>query len=110
MNAIMQAKALYEKEGRNFEERLGWYLVNGLVVSREDRFLMAKPIDSSVGEYDWSPDKPDTWYVEVAVGKNALEWFLLQAPYRLPKLAWRRFKQRESKLKYYNTEQFERFS
>lgn len=110
MNAILQAKRLYAEQGRNFEERLGWYLMHGLVVSREDRFLMAKPINSKVGEADWCPETPDTWYVEMAVGKGALEWFLLQAPYRLPKLAFRRIKKPNAPLKFYSTDQFERLS
>ena len=108
MNAISEAKALYMIRGLNFEERLGWYLMNGLVIVQPERFLMAKPIRSSVGDDDWNAPDADTWYVECAVGKGALEWFLCQAPYRLPKLAWRRVKDKENRLKFYDTATFER--
>lgn len=111
MNAIAEAKALYMVRGLNFEERLGWYLMNGIVITRPDRFVMAKPIRSSVGDDDWQAgDAADCWYVECAVGKGCLEWFLLQAPYRLPRLAWRRVKDKENRLKFYDTATFERLA
>lgn len=110
MNAIMEAKALYAQHGLDFERDLGFYLTNGLVVSRPDRFLMAKLIVKEEGDDCWNPEKPDSWYVHVAVGKGALEWFLLQAPIRMPYLSWRRFKNGKNDLRTYRTEQFERFA
>lgn len=111
MSAILEAKRMFEERGLKFEEQLGWYLMNGgLVVCTPDRFLMAKPIRSWVGDDDWYPENPDAWYVHCAVGKGALEWFLMQAPYRLPKLAWRRMKDGANRLKCYNTSDFERFA
>ncbi len=110
MNAIMEAKQLYAKHGLDFERDLGFYLTNGLVVSRPDRFLMAKTILASEGDDSWNNPNPDTWYVHCAVGKGALEWFLLQAPFRLPKLAWRRFKDSKQTFRIYSTDQFERFA
>ncbi len=110
MTAIQEAKQMFEARGLNFEEQLGWYLMNGVVVSLPDRFLMAKPIRSWVGDDDWNHPDADCWYCHVAVGKNCLEWFLMQAPYRLPKLAWRRVKDNANRLRCYNTSDFERFA
>lgn len=110
MHAIHEAKQMFVERGLNFEQRLCWYLENGLVVVRPDRFLMAKPIRSWVGDDDWNAPDADCWYVDCAVGKGSLEWFLLQAPYRLPKLAWRRTKAKDNVLKYYPTDKFERLS
>lgn len=108
MNAILEARELFAKFNLKFEEQLSHYLAYGVVISTPDRFIMAKPIRSSVGDDDWNAPDADCWYVHCAVGKGCLEWFLLQAPYRLPKLAWRRFKDRENRLKYYSTNTFER--
>ena len=113
MHAIAEAKRMYAERGLNFEERLGWYLTHGLVVSREDRFLMAKAVNSKHGDKaddTWDEPNPDCWYVECAVGQGCLEWFLMQAPIRLQKLAWRRLKDGANKLKYYPTSAFERFA
>lgn len=110
MNAIMEAKQLYTRYGLDFERDLGFYLAHGLVVSRPDRFLMAKMISKNEGDDSWNPQAPDCWYVHCAVGKGALEWFLLQAPVRMPFLSWRRFKDGKNSLRTYRTEQFERFA
>lgn len=110
MQAIQEAKALFQERGLSFEERLGWYLQNGVVISTPERFIMGRMINSQRGDVDWNPDDADCWYVEVAVGKSCLEWFLCQAPIRLPKLAWRRFKDPEERLRCYNTSTFERFA
>lgn len=112
MNAILEAKAMYERHGmKHFEQDLQYYLVNGVVISRPDRFLMAKVINSTrLDDDEWNPPDADTWYVHCAVGRGALEWFLKQAPIRLPKLAWRRFKNGANRLRCYNTDAFERFA
>lgn len=110
MTAIQEAKAMHEELGLNFETILGWYLMNGVVISTPDRFLMAKAIRSSVGDDDWNHPDADCWYVACAVGKGSLEWFLLQAPYRLPKVAWRRLNDPSNRLKCYNVDAFERFA
>ena len=110
MNAILEARQLYERHGLDFERDLGFYLTNGLVVSRPDRFLMAKLIEKDMGDDSWNSKNPNTWYVHVAVGKGALEWFLMQAPVRMPYLAWRRFKNGKNDLRIYETDRFERFA
>lgn len=110
MSAVQEAKAMFQKAGLStFERDLCWYLEHGIVISRPDRFLMAKLINTVVGDDDWHPKEPDAWYVHCAVGKGCLEWFLCQSPVRMPKLAWRRFKDGHNSLKVYNTNQFERF-
>ena len=109
MNAIQEAKELYKKHNLSFERDLCFYLQHGVVISRPDRFLMAKLINSSLGNDDqWNPLNPDCWLVQCAVGRGSLEWFLLQAPLRMPKSAFRRYKDRQNKLKVYNTNTFER--
>lgn len=92
MSPIEQAKAHYVKHGLNFEQDLGHYLVNAYVIASPSRFMMFKPIRYSIGEPDWFPANPDAWYVHFAFGKGCLEWFLNQAPFPLPKIAWMRDK------------------
>lgn len=108
MHALFTAKAMYEARGLNFEQDLGYYLTNGIVISQPDRFLMAKPIRKEVGEKDWHPEKPDCWWVHMAVGRGCLQWFLRQAPIRLPFLAWARDKSNNNSPRVYATERFEK--
>lgn len=111
MTAIQEAKKLYEERGIRFEDRLGAYLANGgVVVSTPERFLMARMINSERGDADWNPEDADCWYCECAVGRGGVEWFLLQAPIRMPKIAFRRFKDKQERLKCYNTSTFERYA
>lgn len=110
MNAILEARKLYAEHGLDFERDLGFYLTNGVVVSRPDRFIMAKPIVSKDGDDSWNDEKADCWYVHCAVGRGALEWFLMQAPFRLPFIAWRRFKNKNNPLKIFSTSKFERYT
>jgi hypothetical protein len=92
MKPIEQAKAHYLVHNLDFEQDLGWYLLNGYVFNTPDQFLMFKPIDSSLGEKSWFPANPDAWYVHYAAGKHSLFWFINKAPYELPKIAWMRNK------------------
>ena len=111
MNAIQEAKSLYIKHGLSFERDLCHYLEHGVVISRPDRFLMGKAVreaDGANADDQWNVKKPDTWYIHCAIGKGFLEWFLMNAPERLPKIAFRRWKQKENKLRFYNTSTFER--
>ncbi len=102
---------MFKRAGLNtFERDLCWYLEHGLVISRPDRFIMAKLIDSTKGDDDWHPAKPDCWYVHAAVGRGCLEWFLKQSPIRMPKIAFRRLKDGANRLRFYNTNTFERFA
>jgi hypothetical protein len=91
MKPIYEAKKMFLERGLNFEEQLSWYLTNGVVLSLEDRFLMAKPI-------------------ELAVGNDCLKWFFDQAPYRLPYIGWRRNKDGNNRFRVYNASTFERFA
>jgi hypothetical protein len=110
MTALLEAKQMYARLGLNFERDLGFYLTNGVVFSLPDRFLMAKQIEKDAGDDQWNPANPNCWYVHCAVGKNALRWFLDQAPVKLPFLAWRRLKNfPHNPLRIFPTEQFARF-
>lgn len=110
MNAVFQAKQMFLENGLNFEEQLGWYLANGVVVSNKDKFLMAKPISLQDGDDSWSSSKPDCWYIHCAIGVQSLKWFMQQAPYALPKLAWRRIKDKNNALRVYNWQDFKRLA
>ena len=106
----MEAKKLYQDHNLDFERDLSFYLVNGVVISRPDYFIMAKAIDSRLGEASWHPQAPDCWYVACAVGRKTLAWFLSQAPYQLPLIAWKRFKSLNNPLKIYSAERFARLT
>lgn len=103
MNIIFQAKSYYESKGWNFEQDLGFYLCHGYVFCTPDRFLLAKPVRSSIGEADWSPDDPDCWYVHYAAGHGALQWFMRQTPYPLPFIGWMRNKGKNDRFRTYPT-------
>ena len=106
MSALLAARSLFENHGQNFEEQLGWYLGRGVVISLPDRFIMAKPINASRGDDEWDVRDADAWYVHVAVGANCLGWFMRQAPFRLPLLAWRRRKDPKNRLRVYPSARF----
>lgn len=103
MSPIEQAKAYYQSRGWSFEQDLGYYLCHGYVFSTPDRLLLAKPVRKDVGQEDWHPDTPDCWYVHYAAGRNALEWFVAQAPYFLPYMGWTRNKGRNDRFRAYPT-------
>jgi hypothetical protein len=108
LSAIVAARSLFNEHGQDFEQQLGWYLTRGVVVSTPDRFIMAKPIRADRGDDEWGVKDADAWYVHVAVGDGALRWFLSQAPFALPKLAWRRVKDPANRLRVYPTSSFAR--
>jgi hypothetical protein len=92
LNPIEEAKDYYKSKGWSFEQDLGFYLCQGYVFSTPNRLLLAKPVRKDVGESDWHPEHPDCWYVHYAAGKDALSWFVAQAPYSLPFMGWMRNK------------------
>jgi len=92
MKPIEQAKAHYLSHNLNFEQDLGYYLLNGYVHSTPEQFIMFKPIEAKDGEKSWNPVTPDAWYVHYASGNNSLFWFINKAPYYLPNIAWMRNK------------------
>lgn len=102
MHALDQAKALYTRNGLDFEADLVAYMRHGYVWCGPDRFMMAKPIEGS--EADWNPKNPRAWYVHMAVGEGCLSWFIRQAPFSLPFIAWFRRKHSRQALKFYPTD------
>lgn len=64
--AIVYARRCYHKwkSSVRFDDDLKEYLENGIVISRQDIFVMAKVID--VAE-EGQPEKPG-WFVRIAVG------------------------------------------
>ena len=89
--AIQQAAELYGSHGLNLSGDLEYYLKYGYVFVTPDRLLMAREITKEgVGE-TWTPHgEGDCWYVRLAIGKGCLKWFINQAPYFRPWIAWQR--------------------
>ena len=110
MNAILEAKQLYHRHGLNFERDLGFYLTNGVVISRSDKFIMAKPIVAKEGDDCWNPANPDCWWVQIAVGNKSIAWFLEQAPFKLPLVSFKRSKDRTQKNRIYSVNRISRLS
>lgn len=108
MKAVNEAYLMFAQRGLDFCQQLAWFMEHGVVVCAGDRFIMAKPIDSSKGDDEWDSESPDCWYVHCAVGRDCLKWFVGQAPFHLPKVAWRRSKDRDNKLKVYSLERLNR--
>jgi len=105
MTPLATAKKHYADSGKDFEQDLVWHLQSGCVFNTPDRFMMGHAI--KVDEPNvWPAKEPDAWYVTYAAGNGCLQWFINQAPYPLPFIAWRRNKgDAINTLKVYATEQ-----
>ena len=78
---------MYARNGRDLNRDLSDYLDFGYVIKTPERLILARPIDSSDWK-NWKPAKADAWFVQIAVGRGALDWFKQQAPFPLPFAAW----------------------
>ena len=103
MKPIYEAKKIAVEAGNDFEKELAFYLEHGGVISLPDRFIMGRAIQLSLGDEVINPPNPDCWYVHYAAGRNALEWFVAQAPYFLPYMGWTRNKGRNDRFRAYPT-------
>lgn len=110
MNAVFSAKKMFLEKGLNFEEQVGWYLCHGFLINRPDCFLMAKPINAERGDGEWDVRDADCWYVHCLVGKLNLEQLISYGGYTLPKVAWRRMKDKNNALRVYNWRNFKRLA
>jgi len=97
---IFKAKEIFTSLNLNFEEQLGWYAANAYAICEPGLFLLFKPIEIEAGDDQWNAPNPDCWYVHCAVGE--LGAILSRAPYALPKVAFRRWKQKGNPLKVYD--------
>lgn len=106
MDAIAQALGIYSKHGLSLERDLADYLAFGYVYAEPGRLLMGRPVKAGNG-LEWLPKghAGDAWYVHLAVGQGALDWFVRKMPFHLPKLGWRRdFKNPAAGLRFYPTD------
>jgi len=110
MKPIYEAKKISAEAGENFEKELTKHLIYGVVVSLPDRFIMGRAMQIELGPDIIDPVKPDCWFVHCAVGQNCLRWFVDQAPFKLPYIAWRRNNDQSGKLRVYNIDVFKRLS
>lgn len=61
-------------DGQDFAIEIENYLRAGFVFSDQEKFILAKQIDSSEeAPGQWFAEKPDTWYVRWASGSGALK-------------------------------------
>ena len=105
MNPLATAKRDYATSGKDFEQELAWHLQYGCVFATPDRFIMGHAIHTDHPQV-WPVAAPNAWYVTYATGRGCLTWFINQAPYPLPFIAWRRNKgDAINNLKVYATEQ-----
>jgi hypothetical protein len=93
-NAIEEAKTYYKKQGWDFQKDVRFFLKNGYVFAGPEFFLMGRRVRNS-------------WFVQMAAGKNVMQVFMKLMPYRLPYIQWYRF-HKDRKLRCYKTEDLER--
>lgn len=100
--AINRARQMFIDCKLNFEQQLIWYLSNAYVVSTPKTFMMFKEINASRGDDEWHVKDADCWYLHCVVGLNGMREFFKYEPYRLPLIAFRRFKSKANRLSVYN--------
>ena len=108
--AIQEAAELYEANGLSLARDLEYYLKHGYVFCAPDRLLLAQEIKREDEGRSWTaPGTGDTWFVQLAVGKDCVSWFIQQAPYSRKWVAWfRQFKNPGGKLHFYDFEKLKR--
>lgn len=107
--ALLQAAAMYAGHGRALGVDLENYLRGGYVFCTPDRLLLAREIDLDRGLDHWCrAGTGNAWYVRLACGRDCLAWFLAQAPYERPNIAWHREFNRPGGLRIYSTETLKR--
>ena len=105
MDAITQAIGIYQRHGLSLERDMADYLAFGYVFAEPGRLLLGRPVVAANGP-EWLPEgqSGDAWYVHLAVGQGALDWFVSKMPFYLPRLGWRRdFKNPAAGLRFYPT-------
>lgn len=88
MSIYEKVIAFYRAQGRDENLFLGdvaYYLKRGYVFCTRDCILMGERIGTG-------------WFVYLAVGEGAMEYFLRHLPYPLPHIGWQR---REGKVRWY---------
>jgi hypothetical protein len=113
MTPIEQAAAVYDREPcvRTFNEDLHGHYLNGFVLSTQDIFYMARPVNKSAPGRDicnpyvrFAPEECDCWHVYMFAGKGNMMDLFKHAPQVYP---WASF-ERHNKLKFYRWEVIQR--
>jgi hypothetical protein len=82
---------LYKAAGLCLERDLALHIENGFVYIEPGRMIMGRPFDPE-DPGRWDRGAGVAWFVALAVGEGAMDWFLRQMPWYLPRVAWyRRF-------------------
>ena len=71
-----------------FEEVLGRYILDGVVFSSEDVFMLARKVKWQDGQMTCGNVKANTWFCQLAAGD--MRKFLKVAPKKLRYVAWQR--------------------
>ena len=104
MNPYRQARAIYDREPcrRTFNEDLELHLMNGLVFSTSEFFLMGRAVPRGASPADivdpavvFAPSLCDCWQVHVLAGDGKAAWSILPYP-----MQWMGF-ERNNRLKFY---------
>lgn len=105
MKPVEHAARIYESEpcARTFKEDLEAHLIHGVVFSRPDLFIMARPVSRSWAKHEivnpWFNEltkTPNCWHVYLAAGDISKVWSIM--PYRLEFASW----ERGNKLRFWN--------
>lgn len=91
---LQVASGLYKDGPGDFVTDLAWHLRHGVVYSGPDAFVMGRPVCWEQDDL-LNPSMPcrgvaDTWFVWLAVGRQAVRRALEICPYPLKYAAWQR--------------------
>ena len=109
MSPYEKARHVYETEpcARTFDEDLRLHLAHGVVISRPDFFVMARPVSTlatpaKIVDPHFQFHAPDAWHVYLAAGNIPRAWEYL--PFHLP---WISF-ERRNVLRFYSLDRLKR--
>lgn len=79
------------QKGEPFEAMVGAFLRDGLVVSNDQEFLLAREVSVVDGEVVQARNAPpNAWLVQLAAGRNPFRRFLGLAPRKREFVVWQR--------------------
>ncbi|MCK5614751.1 hypothetical protein KAR91_73495 [Candidatus Pacearchaeota archaeon] len=96
-DAYIEAVKFYKGNQELLDQHILFFAKKGICVAKPDHMLLACVVDD------------DTWFIGLAVGKNAFEVFYWSIPFYLPYVSWVREKRDGGKQIYkYSWEKLER--
>ena len=100
MSAIQDAISLY---GADFNRVHGLYLEHGYCYSEPTMLILARPCDSKhISTWITDVSKADAWWVELTIGKTAMEHMRQHIPFPLPLVGWMRAFKGKPTPRFYN--------